>query len=373
MVGKKFRLAKPHISNKAYAEIKKVFSSGNLVQGKNVDLFEKKLADYLGADFAIVVSSGTAALHISLLAMGVGPGDDVVIPAYSFVATANVVEVLKANCIFVDINADDFCINAELIEEAVTPRTKIIMPVHEFGQAADMTKIMKVASEKNLDVVEDACCALGTEYNAKKVGTFGDLGCFSFHPRKTITTGEGGFIVTNNPDLAQSLKSLRNHGLIRGDLSFDILSPGLNYRMNDFQAVLGLDQFDSFYKILEYKDYQTSLYNSLLSDVEELTIPKTFVDRKSSFQTYHIVVENGRRDSLRGYLSEKGIESNIGAYAIPLLSYYKKKYNIPKSRIPQTVAAYEKGLALPIGTHLLDSDIKKICTIIKEFFAKPEF
>jgi len=175
------RLAKPHIPDGAIAAVIEVLKSGDLVQGKYVKEFEQKLMEYLDIENAVVVSSGTAALHLSLIALGIGQGDEVVVPAFTFPATANVVELVGAKPVFVDINLDDYCIDAKKIAKVITERTKAIMPVHEFGQAAKMDDIAQIAHKYNLRVVEDAACALGTEFNHQKVGTFGDFGCFSFH------------------------------------------------------------------------------------------------------------------------------------------------------------------------------------------------
>ncbi|MCP4215992.1 MAG: DegT/DnrJ/EryC1/StrS family aminotransferase, partial [bacterium] len=239
------KLAKPYIPEEAIKNVVDVLRSGNLVQGKYAKEFEISLCDYLDVPHAVVVSSGTAALHLALIALGIKESDEVIVPAFTFPATANVVELVGAKPVFVDINLSDFCIDTSNIEAKITAKTKAIMPVHEFGQAAKMDDIIALVKKYNLKLVEDAACALGTEFDNQKVGTFGELGCFSFHPRKAITTGEGGVIVTRSAELAEKLRVLRNHGISAKNGTIDFIAAGLNYRMTDFQAALGLGQMKS--------------------------------------------------------------------------------------------------------------------------------
>jgi perosamine synthetase len=242
------RLTIPSIEEEDLQAVEDVLKTGFLVQGENVAGFEKSLAEYLKADHAIAVSNGTAALHLSLLSLDVGPGDIVLVTAYSFTATANVIELCGAEPVFVDIQPDTFnmdpdCLRAELNRlmalKETRKRVKAILPVHAFGLMADMGRILAEAGKYGLPVIEDAACALGACLEDKPAGTWGTLGCFSFHPRKAITTGEGGVINTNDPILAKKLRALRNHGLDPDSPTPDFILPGLNYRMTEFQAALG--------------------------------------------------------------------------------------------------------------------------------------
>ncbi|MGE8513935.1 MAG: DegT/DnrJ/EryC1/StrS family aminotransferase, partial [Chryseobacterium culicis] len=191
-------LASPDINETDINRVVDVLKSGMLVQGENVGLLENFFSDYLGAEYASALSNGTSTLHLALITLGIGAGDEVIIPAFSYVATANVVELVGAKCIFVDIDENTFNMDVNKIKEAITPNTKAIIPVHEFGLACDIENVMNIAREHNLYVIEDAACALGATQNNKKVGTFGDFGSFSLHPRKSITSGEGGILTTNN-------------------------------------------------------------------------------------------------------------------------------------------------------------------------------
>jgi len=364
------KLASPNISEKAISKVGEVLRSGNLVQGKYVREFEAELEQYLGVKHAIVVSSGTAALHLSLLALGIGPGDEVIVPAFTFPATANVVVIVGAKPVFVDISLDDYCINVTKIEEAITPKTKAIMPVHEFGMMADMDPIIEIANRRKLLVIEDAACALGSEYNGKKAGGFGVVGCFSFHPRKAITTGEGGAIVTNREDLAEHLKSIRNHGMCVLNENVDFIYAGLNYRLTDFQAVLGLFQLKNIEGDIRKRIEISKWYNDGLSEFSWITTPKTINNRRMVFQTYHIILdEQINRNYLIKYLIDNCIEVNFGAHSLNCINYYIKKCQDKNTIFRNAKIAYTRGIALPLHNNLKLNDFYHIIDIIKSYNA----
>jgi len=363
------KLAKPYISEKAVQNVAKIIRSGNLVQGKYVIKFEESLKSYINVNHAILVSSCTAALHLSLLALDLVPGDEVIVPAFSFPATVNVVELVGATPIFVDISMDDFCIDPDKIEKKITVKTKAIIPVHEFGQSADIEKIVGIAKKYKLKIIEDAACALGSEFNGKKVGTFGDVGCFSFHPRKAITTGEGGLIITNNNVLSRRISNLRNHGIEIRNNKIDFIVPGFNYRMTDFQAALGNDQLTSINEIIANRINLSKQYDAVLKPFEWIKTPCIFKDRKMVYQTYHIMLDESiKRDHLIERLKKYGIETNIGAYALNCISYYKNKYNLKDNDFPNAVSAYRNGLALPIGMHISVEEIHTITKYVSKLY-----
>lgn len=362
------KLSRPYIPEVAYKRVIEVLKSGDLVQGKYVEQFEKDLKDYLSIEYAVLVSSGTAALHLSLVALGIKEGDEVIIPAFTFPATANVIELVGAKPVLVDINLDDFCINVSLIEKAITTKTKAIIPVHEFGLSAEIERIVDIAKKYNLFVIEDAACALGSEYKGKKCGTFGDIGCFSLHPRKAITTGEGGIIVTNNFQVAEKLRSLRNHGIKYRTNRAEFIYAGFNYRLTEVQAVIGIEQLKIIDELIDKRIQVAKMYDDLLRDIDWIKTPKVFNDRKMIYQTYHILIsEHIKRNNLIKYLRESGIETNLGAYAINCLSYYQKKYHLNNKEFPNSIKSYKTGLALPIGPHLDKNSIVKIQEIITSF------
>lgn len=360
------KLTKPNISDHTIKSIAYVLKSGNLVQGKLVEKLEENIKSFLGVRHAIIVSSGTAALHLSMMALGIGVNDEVIVPAFTFPATANVAEIMGAKTILTDISLDDYCIDPFKMENAITSKSKVIMPVHEFGQAANMKPIIKIAKKYKLNIVEDAACALGTEYKGKKVGTFGEIGCFSFHPRKAITTGEGGVAVTNNKILATKIRSLRNHGMIKTNGKYDLKHVGLNYRMTDFQAAIGISQLSDLNSKNEIRMRNSKLYNNELRNIDFITLPKMFRMRKHVFQTYHIILDKKiDRDRAIATLKTKGIETNLGAHALNYLTYYKKKYKYKVKDFPYASVAYKQGLALPMGDHLKGKEILYICKNLK--------
>jgi perosamine synthetase len=236
-------LAKPDIREEDIALVNEVLRSGMLVQGVYVEKLEEAFALFHNVKHAIAVSNGTATLHLALHVLGIGPGDEVIVPAFSYVATANVVELVGATCVFADIEERTFNIDVRRIEEKITPRTKAIIPVHEFGLACDIEAVCALAAKHNLHVIEDAACALGAAQNGKPVGSFGIMGSFSLHPRKSITSGEGGLLLTNDDHIAARLRQLRNHGIRMENAQMNFVDAGFNYRMTDFQAALAWSQF----------------------------------------------------------------------------------------------------------------------------------
>jgi len=360
------KLAKPYILDSAIQSVIKVLRSGNLVQGEFVAELERAIRDYLGVKHAVVVSSGTAALHLALMALEIGSDAEVIVPAFTFPATSNVVEIVGARAVFLDITLDDFCIDTSKIETAITSKTKAIIPVHEFGQAANIEPIIDLAKKYNLKIIEDAACALGTEYKGNKVGTFGNLGCFSFHPRKVITTGEGGVVVTNEETLCEKIRALRNHGFTNIDDKHDLVYAGLNYRMTDFQAAIGTSQLIQLEDMNNKRKDIAKQYDEELRELEKVKTPIRYKNRKHIFQTYHILLdEKLNRDELILELKNSDIETNLGAQALHCLTYYKNKYGFEETDFPNALLAYKQGLALPMGNHLRRNDVSFVCKKIK--------
>jgi len=355
------KLARPAISEEAIQRMGDILRSGNLVQGPHVRQFEEALQGYLSAGNAVVVSSGTAALHLALLALDIRSGDEVLVPAFTFPATANVVEIVGAKPVLIDISPTDFNMDPAGIEKAITNRTRAVMVVHEFGQAADMDVIAGIAAAHGLPVLEDAACALGARWHERSVGTLGTLGCFSFHPRKIVTTGEGGAVTTDDDSLARRVRSLRNHGLsILGAPAFE--SIGLNYRMTDFQAVLGCCQISSLENEIDIRTQQVERYRDGLSSCAWVRTPDTLVGRRHTWQTFCVLLEDGLdRDRCIALLRQEGIEANLGAQALHALPFYADKYGYRPSDFPSAWRAFRQGLALPVGSHVSDRDIAFIC------------
>ncbi len=365
------RLTVPFIDDEEIEAVIKVLKSGHLVQGEEVKKFEKTVSDYLGVKYAVAVSSGTAALHVALAACGVSAGDEIIIPAFTYPATANVVELLGAKPVFVDIDSHSYNINPRLIEAKITKRTKAIMPVHLFGQAAAMDAVLSLARKYKLLVIEDAACALGARYKKRLCATMGDIGCISFHPRKNITTAEGGMIVTNNSTLAQKAKMLCNHGIKVHRQKTDFIFPGFNYRMTEMQAAIGIVQMKKLNHAISKRQNIARLYNNLFQGIDGLILPQEVQKGTHTFQTYVIKINQSgvKRDRLLYALRKKGIEASIATYAVPEAYFYKKKYHFKKNDFSCAHEAYRLCLALPIYPTLSEKHIRFIAATLKELYA----
>ncbi len=359
-------LASPDIQDEDINAVKEVLSSGNLVQGKNVAALEKRLAEYLNISNCILLTNGTSTLHLILLTLGIGKGDEVIIPAFSYIATANVVELVGATPIFIDINIETFNIDSNKIEKAISSRTKAIMIVHEFGLSAETFKIKDICDRNKLFMIEDAACALGSKEGDNFAGTLGIAGSFSFHPRKAITSGEGGAVVTSNLEIANKIRALRNHGIdsTKSDV-MDFIIPGYNCRMTDFQAALLSSQFNRFDQIIKRK---TEIANRYLTEIKNplITLPKVPLGNTPSWQTFHVLLKNPlKQKETINKLRDLGIGTNYGAQCMPEQTYFKQKYfhNV-KLEFPNSLFAYTQGLAIPLYEKLTNEQVDYIIQTI---------
>ncbi|MBC6400286.1 MAG: DegT/DnrJ/EryC1/StrS family aminotransferase [Ekhidna sp.] len=361
-------LASPNITNIAIDSVVSVLRSGMLVQGKFTNQLENDICSYLNVSHCAAVSSGTASLQLALISLGVKPGDEVIVPALSYVATANVVELVGAVPVFVDVK-QDFTIDVLLIEEKITDKTKVIMPVHEFGIAADMDAILNIAERHNLWVLEDAACALGSKYKEKYCGTLGDFGSFSLHPRKAITSGEGGLVVTNNAVFDKKIRTLRNHGIEPEVQPMEFSEAGFNYRLTDFQSALVLDQLTSLDNIIAKRnDLAAIYYQELKSNHFKLPVIPDYAS--SNWQTFQIILESEKtRNSLKDHLLRNKIQSNYGAQCITEVKFFKNKYQLDSlNEFPNALEAYNQGLAIPLYEKLTEENINHILNCINNFF-----
>jgi perosamine synthetase len=353
-------LAIPSIADDDLRAVQEVLESGYLVQGVRVAAFEVAVAAYIGCRYAVAVSNGTAALHLALLALDMRPGDLVPITAYSWVSTANVIELCGAQPVFVDIQPDTFNLDPARLESVLqrlmsTPETarrvKAILPVHTFGHMADMPAILEVASRYELPVIEDAACALGATLHGRRAGTWGVMGCFSFHPRKAITTGEGGMITTDDPALVRRLRALRNHSLDPEASAPDFIMPGFNYRLTELQAALGLTQMAKLERIIAVHRQLAAQYDSLL---EPTPLQPPFVDSegRSVYQSYVTLLPEsliGHRDDLITQLRAAGIEVTIDTWHMPLTTYYRNCYGYTVGSFPITDQIFARSLTLLVS------------------------
>ena len=361
------RLTIPSIEEDDLRAVREVLASGYLVQGKKVAAFEQLVADYVGAKYAVAVSNCTAALHLSLLALDVRPGDLALVTAYSWLSTANVVELCGAQPVFVDIFPDSFNMDTNCLKKTLERlmattdtgrRVKAILPVHTFGQLADMPAILELAELYNIPVIEDAACALGAMLHGRRSGTWGVMGCFSFHPRKAITTGEGGIITTNNNALACRLRALRNHGQDPDAPSPDFIMPGFNYRMTEFQAALGMTQMNKLDRIIAACRNLAFFYDELLEGTP-LQSPVISEGSNSVYQSYVVLLSEHlatERDTIIEQLKENGIETTIGTYNMPMTNYFRNRYGYRTGNFSVADRVFARSLALPLYEGLKEEE-----------------
>ncbi len=354
------KLASPDIPDADIQRAVEVIKSGNLIQGQNVIEFERKLSVFSGIPDSIVVSSGTAALHLTMMVLGISHGDSVIVPAFTFPATANAAEALGAGVILTDVDAASYVMTPECLEDVINKNRgkniKAVIVVHEFGYPAQIKKISEITKKYGLHLIEDSACALGTIADGRHTGYYSDAACFSFHPRKAITTGEGGAVITSRPELAQKISKLRNHGMNRSGNKMDFELAGLNYRMTDFQAALGVGQLDRFSDELNKRKKLAGVYYHLLKDQNGIHLPEN--SDGHSWQSFMVVLDAAiSREKIIEELLLRGIQSNLGAQALNCLSYYKNKYYNDIQPLPNAERLYSQGLVLPIYGKLNSDDI----------------
>lgn len=360
-----------------------------VVQGKQVKAFEESFSQFTRAAASLACTSGTAALHIAAAALGVAPGDRVIVPAFTWVATSNVIELLGGMVQFCDIELDTFNLSSPSLESLVTERTVGICPVHLFGLCAEMDPVLEVANRKGLWVVEDAACALGAWYKGQHAGTIGDIGCFSFHPRKSITTGEGGMVTTMTSDLVPMLDGLRNHGAVPkdpskiGNIGHSYLLPsysiaGFNYRLTDIQGALGFAQMKRLEWLLSERKRCAEYYQERLKGLDWFRLPVVADHQRHAWQSYvglfapeepslRIVGHlTERRNELMKRLAEKGVATRQGTHAPAHLEYYTSKYNIRPEDFPNAYLADRLTLALPIFPGMSEAELDYVVTNLRE-------
>jgi perosamine synthetase len=360
----KIPITKPMFGEQEERAVVEVLRSGWVVQGPKVTAFERLVADYVSVPEAVATSSCTTALHLALVLLGIGPGDEVIIPSFTFIATANVVCYTGATPVFVDIDPQSYNLNPDDIEAAITPRTKAIMPVHQIGLAADMDRINAVAHRHGLAVIEDAAPALGATYKGKRVGGLGNVTCLSFHPRKVITAGEGGMILTHDQALANRARILRTHGMSLSDLQRHHATSvaieeyhdlGYNYRMSDLHAAVGIEQMNKLDFMLMRRKQIAARYHEAFADLDCVQLPFSSYDQPHSYQSYIIQFRPQApktREQVMQEMLEAGIATRRGVMAIHLEPYYRLRF--PQVKLPVTEAAAQSTLLLPIYTIMTD-------------------
>lgn len=347
--------------------VAEVLASGYLTQGPKAAEFERLTAELTGSKFAFATSSATTGLHLALVALGVGQDDDVILTDYSFPATANVVVQQGARPVFVDIRMDDYGLDPEMLESAITPRTKAIMPVHAFGLVADMNPINEVAARHGIPVLEDAACALGGTYGGIQAGAISTAGVFSYHPRKIITTGEGGMIVTDDEAVADRIRILRSHGSVRGSHYMSFVDAGFNYRLSDINAAVGIVQMARLDWLLETRRSLAETYATKLSALDSVTTPVTPEGRTHTFQSYVVLLADDiDRDGVIDELKTREVESTIGTYSMHLQPYFAGRFGVPDASLPNSTRAHYSALTLPLHTEMTDADVSTVVDALAE-------
>jgi perosamine synthetase len=363
------RLAAPDLDENDLAAVSAVLRTGHLVQGRQVEAFENQIKELTGAAHAVAVSNCTAALHLALLALNIGPGDHVAVTTYSWPASANVIALCGALPVFVDIDPRSFNMDPHALDRALGAgaRVKAILVVHAFGGMADMSQIASIAARHGVPIIEDAACALGASLGGQPAGTWGEIGCFSFHPRKVVTTGEGGVLVTHSRNLAAHARALRNHGLDPDASTPAFILAGFNYRLTDFQAALGLTQLSKLNRLLETHHHLAQRYDSGFRDTRVLQ-PIAMEEAAHTYQSYVVLLPvqgPDQRNSVVGLLRDAGVEAGIGTHHLPLTTYWRRVLGCREGDFPVTDDVAGRALAVPLHTGLSVDDQGRVMDIVQ--------
>lgn len=378
----KFPAYEPWISNEDKKNVIKTLNQSMLTLGPQLEKFEKDFSKYSHAKYAIAVSNCTAALHLSLMALGIKKDDEVIIPDLTFVADANAVLACNAKPVIADINKENFFLSISNIKKNITKKTKAIIPVHIYGQVCNIEEIMDLAKDNNLKVIEDCAHAVGTFHKSKHVGTLGSTGCFSFYPTKNITTAEGGMVITNSKQIAEKVRQLRSHGMTKSLKNrysseypwvFDIIEPGYNYRLDEIRSSLGITQLKRIKKINELRKKASSYYNKNLQNIPGIILPDMVNDKSHSYHLYTIRIKSPyklSRNQLFKKLKDDGIRTTVYWMPIHMYTAYRKFTN--QSNIKNTSKMYEEILALPLFPNITAKHQNKVINCIKKFEDKNE-
>lgn len=379
MTIRRIDIAKPSTGTDEWEALREPLESGWLTQGPRVAEFEKAFAERHHVRHALATTNCTTALHLALMSLGVGPGHEVIVPAFTWVATANVVLMCGATPVFVDVEATTYNLDPELVAAAVTERTRAVIPVHLFGLCADMDAIRAVVPA-DVALVEDAACAAGASYRGRPAGGLGRAGCFSFHPRKSITTGEGGMLTTDDASLADHANRLRNHGAsIPEELRTSGKTPylladhdelGYNYRMTDLQGAVGVVQLSKLDGLIEERNVWARWYNEALADIEWLRLPSTPAGYGHAWQAYVTVVDEAQgksREDVMGQLDARGVSTRPGTHAVVALGLYRRLLSTDhdSTRWPVATHLHKRSLAIPLHNRMTEPDFEYVVDAIR--------
>lgn len=337
--------------------------------------FEKAFTDYLGVNFAIALPSCTSAIHLSLLALGIGPGDEVIVPEITWIASAAPISYVGATPVFADVDSKTWCLSAESFERCITPKTKAVIPVDLYGNVPDMDAIFGVAKEHGVAIIEDAAQAIGSEYKGKKTGGFGDTGVFSFHGSKTLTTGEGGMLVTDRGDIYQRALVLRDHGRKPGDNLFWNTEVAYKYKMSSMQAALGIAQLERIEELVDRKRRIFKWYEEEIGGVNGITLNYEAPDTKNSYWMVTIIIDEKfgiRKEKLIALMSEKGIDCRPFFHPLSSLPAYQHLEQALQASYRKTISYQISpyGINLPSGLNLTEEKIQYVCDALKVILQK---
>ena len=354
-------MSAPDISEEDVQAVAEVVRSGRLALGPKTEEFERLVAEYVGVKHAVAVSSGTAALHLIVKALGIGPGDEVLVPSFTFVASVNVILYEGAKPVFVDIEPDTYNLDPGDLERKITPRTKAIMVVDVFGHPAEWDEILRIAEKYGLKVIDDSCEALGAEYKGRKLGQFGDAAAFAFYPNKQMTTGEGGMIVTDDDQIAKLCRSLRNQGRREMGAWLEHEWLGYNYRMTEMSAALGVSQLKRIETLLAKRERVARMYTERLSEMELVRTPVVRPYVRMSWFVYVVRLAEGMcRDTVMKALAEKGIPTRGYFSPIHLQPYIRKQFGTKEGMLPVTESVAKRTIALPFHNNLSEQEIEYV-------------
>jgi len=367
----------PVTGSDEWQALKEPLTTGWLTAGPKVRAFEDAFAERHQVKHAVAVTSATTALHLALIALDIKAGDEVIVPAFTWVSTANVVLYQGAKVVFCDIDPNTFNLDPKKLKEKITPQTKAIMVVHLFGLCAPMDEIKTIAGD--IPLIEDGACAAGSAYKGIPAGGLGLMGCFSFHPRKSITTGEGGMITTNDDVLGEKLQILRNHGASISEEQrhhgakpyilpdFNVL--GYNYRMTDLQGAIGVVQLEKLDQFIDERSKWASFYKKELTSIPWLLLPNFSDDYKHGWQSFVLLIDEENspysRNEIMERLQEKGISTRPGTHAVHMLGFYREKYNIQPEDYPGAQIANDKSISIPLHNRMVKEDFEYIVHAIK--------
>jgi len=373
----KFPAYQPWISKDDKRIVNKTLEQSMLTLGPQLEKFEMDFCKYTKSKYAVAVSNGTAALHLSLKALGIKKCDEVIIPDLTFVADASAILASNAKPVIVDINRNNFFLSITNLKKNITKRTKAIIPVHIYGQVCNIDEVLDVARENDLKIIEDCAHAVGTFHNSKHVGTLGDTGCFSFYPTKNITTAEGGMVITNSKKIAEKVRQLRSHGMSRSLKSryssgypwvFDITEPGYNYRLDEIRAALGISQLKRIKKINELRKNAALYYDSKLQNIPGIVLPDMVNDKTHSYHLYTIRITKqfkSSRNQLFKKLKQAGIRTTV--YWMPIHKYSAFRKFAHSSNVKNASKVYNEILALPLFPNISKKHQDSVINIIKSF------